>query len=711
MGLNGQLSNPQVLNGTLSNEILRGYSAYQIAVMLGFEGTEAEWIESLRGGGQVESGGYYTLDIINKNEDTIIISFIPSEPNMDAIPPKEISLPRGKDGKDGSNGSDGVGILSIEQTTTSTEDNGENVVTVTLTNGQKSTFTVRNGSKGNPGTGGGGDIDLSDYATKEELKTKANAIITEKSGSAIVSTDSSEEAPEGLSVYGKSTQETTPGNQLLPNCRHETVTESGITYTNNGDGTYTLNGTSTKYVQFIDTNSFVLVAGTYNVSGGDVYTQVRSADGGTGLKSGNGSFTLEEETEVKFRQTVSQNVTYANKHFSPMINKGTTSLPWEPYTNGASPNPEYPQEIESCENTEVGVYGDNLLEITATSQTVNGITFTVNEEDKSITANGTATEGAYLALNTNFIFKRGQSYILNGCPAGGSKTKYMQYIDGKSSQDYGSGVTYTPTEDTTAKVMMVIRSGVTVNNLVFKPMIRLASIKDATYKPYTKQSLTIPRTLCGIPVTNANLATYTDENGQMWCADEVDFERGVYVQRFLKSKLTKENFIWSPIQYTGIKENHINFRVEIEGTKENGYVFSNILPMKNNIWGYDVLGCQLIEGNNIDFTMPYESLGITKDATEDERTSAMKTYLESHEIYFYAELNTPIETPLSEEELNQYKALKMNYPNTTILNDANAHMEVKYIADTQNHIEQNYVPVSEFNALVTRVKALEQNAV
>ena len=175
MGLNGQLSNPQVLNGTLSNEILRGYSAYQIAVMLGFEGTEAEWIESLRGGGQAAPGGYYTLDIINKNEDTIIISFIPSDQNMDAIPSKEISLPRGKDGIDGLNGSDGVGILSIEQKTTSTEDGGENVVTVTLTNGQKSTFTVRNGSKGNPGTGGS-DIDLSGYATKEEVDGLSNEI-------------------------------------------------------------------------------------------------------------------------------------------------------------------------------------------------------------------------------------------------------------------------------------------------------------------------------------------------------------------------------------------------------------------------------------------------------------------------------------------------------------------------------------------------------
>lgn len=51
----------------------------------------------------------------------------------------------------GSNGKDGVGILRVEQTTTSTEDGGTNIVTVTKTNGEKSTFQVRNGSKGSAG--------------------------------------------------------------------------------------------------------------------------------------------------------------------------------------------------------------------------------------------------------------------------------------------------------------------------------------------------------------------------------------------------------------------------------------------------------------------------------------------------------------------------------------------------------------------------------
>lgn len=52
-------------------------------------------------------------------------------------------------------GNDGVGIKSLEQTTTSTEDGGENVWTATLEPyGGTKTFSVRNGSKGSPGVAG-----------------------------------------------------------------------------------------------------------------------------------------------------------------------------------------------------------------------------------------------------------------------------------------------------------------------------------------------------------------------------------------------------------------------------------------------------------------------------------------------------------------------------------------------------------------------------
>lgn len=54
----------------------------------------------------------------------------------------------------GGGGTDGVGIQSIEQTTTSTEDGGINEVTQTLTDGTTAVFQIRNGSKGSQGIQG-----------------------------------------------------------------------------------------------------------------------------------------------------------------------------------------------------------------------------------------------------------------------------------------------------------------------------------------------------------------------------------------------------------------------------------------------------------------------------------------------------------------------------------------------------------------------------
>lgn len=72
----------------------------------------------------------------------------------DANGTKTVDIMDGEDGTPGKDGSEGVGIASIKQTTTSTADGGNNIFTVTLTNGTSATFTVKNGSKGNPGDKG-----------------------------------------------------------------------------------------------------------------------------------------------------------------------------------------------------------------------------------------------------------------------------------------------------------------------------------------------------------------------------------------------------------------------------------------------------------------------------------------------------------------------------------------------------------------------------
>ena len=93
-------------------------------------------------------------------------------------------------------------------------------------------------------------------------------------------------------------------------------------------------------------------------------------------------------------------------------------------------------------------------------------------------------------------------------------------------------------------------------------------------------------------------------------------------------------------------------------------------------------------------------------------TESVKAWLQSEcnkgtpvEIQYV--LAEPIETPLTEEEIAQYNALRMNYPNTTVVNDAGAYMEVEYVADTQEYIKQNYVPKEEFEKLQIAVSEIQ----
>ena len=89
----------------------------------------------------------------------------------------------------------------------------------------------------------------------------------------------------------------------------------------------------------------------------------------------------------------------------------------------------------------------NLFPVTATTQTVNGITFTVNS-DGTITANGTSTTDFSFSLygtagNRLFdtgVLQKGKSYKISGTPSGMPTTVYM-YLntsDG-ATRDNGDG--------------------------------------------------------------------------------------------------------------------------------------------------------------------------------------------------------------------------------------------------------------------------------
>lgn len=144
----------------------------------------------------------------------------------------------------------------------------------------------------------------------------------------------------------------------------------------------------------------------------------------------------------------------------------------------------------------------NILPNNATTQVINGVTFTVND-DGTVTANGTATANAEFillrntdALANGLIEKISNKTVkLNGCPSGGSGSTYHIRKWGQGStgtySDTGKGVVFTPSEtslsDNQWNFQIRIMSGQTVSNLTFKPMITVPSY-TGDYVPYAKSN-------------------------------------------------------------------------------------------------------------------------------------------------------------------------------------------------------------------------------
>lgn len=175
-----------------------------------------------------------------------------------------------------------------------------------------------------------------------------------------------------------------------------------------------------------------------------------------------------------------------------------------------------PEQIKKVgDETEYIDYGEqkqhrvrkNLLLNTAASQTIDGVTFTVNS-DRSVTCNGTANN---VVLYEIYSFPRfSGECILSGCPMTGSQNTYrLQYTNLRnlSYKDYGTGVNiyqFDEIQYPKSKITIRIEKGYTCNNLTFYPMIRKADIEDDTYEPYitnTELDVTLPA-LPVLPGTN-----------------------------------------------------------------------------------------------------------------------------------------------------------------------------------------------------------------
>ena len=159
------------------------------------------------------------------------------------------------------------------------------------------------------------------------------------------------------------------------------------------------------------------------------------------------------------------------------------------YIDDASAEPLIDIMLEG-ESQQATRSGKNLLDNTATTKISNGITFTVNS-DGTVLVDGTNDTSANSSLVINRYDLSPGTYILNGCPSGGASNTYRLAIQETGSYsilgsiDIGNGSgEFTIDTTTNVQIAIFIQKGLMINNLLFKPMLRKATIADDTYEQY-----------------------------------------------------------------------------------------------------------------------------------------------------------------------------------------------------------------------------------
>lgn len=214
------------------------------------------------------------------------------------------------------------------------------------------------------------------------------------------------------------------------------------------------------------------------------------------------------------------------------------------------PTPDVPVPLVSAGDdgrVVVGVYGKNILPPTAkATETKNGVTFKP-VENGGISIVGTATSNTTYVLHSfTMNVKAGTTLTISG--ANEAVYVYIESNVSKSIKLNNSTAVVSSTStngsqfrtvrimtDCALYVAVQVRATAGAIDMVVYPQIEISPVATE-YEPYSIQTLTLstPNGLSGIPVSSGG--NYTDAEGRRWVCDEIDLERGVYVQRIGKIK-------------------------------------------------------------------------------------------------------------------------------------------------------------------------------
>lgn len=184
---------------------------------------------------------------------------------------------------------------------------------------------------------------------------------------------------------------------------------------------------------------------------------------------------------------------------------------------------------------------------------------------------------------------------------------------------------------------------------VVNPTVKVSS-EDET----ESQTVTLPYTLNAIPVSSGGNVTI---DGQQYIADYVDVERGKYVQMIQTDKV-QSNITWN------IQKQSKEYSLGYTGLYKNGVPTNK--PGMEKTWKSNVGDSSSVWSNAFSFgrsevfwIVPYENDG---NITSDD----INAWLVEHPMDIMYPLVEPIETDLTPEENEAFKALVTNYPVTNI---------------------------------------------
>lgn len=496
-----------------------------------------------------------------------------------------------------------------------------------------------------------------------------------------------------LTLHGKSTQGSTTGAQLLP----FEVGEKREGFEVFKDG-IAISGTRKKDIYAVGRSGMdnessyddfpLLASGEYYVysDSASVNLIVVAFRNGANITLGSSMKGVAAKIKVmdgdKFRIFLRLEEAFNGKVKAMISKTQPTASNYEPYTGGKpSPSPEYPQEIESA-----GKSGKIGVTVTGT----NLLPFEVGQKGNGFEA---FADGVQIDTDRNvdiYAVGRNDSLVESGYDEFALMTagKYYIYSDTRDVYLYvvvwrkGRNVVLGSSNEGVARQIEIMdgdkfriffRTAAAFKGKV-KAMITRIPMNATSYEPYKpaqKLIIPTPNGLPGIPVSSDG--NYTDADGRQWVCDEVDFKKGVYVQRIGKRTITsKDVFHKSGMSTDDVNYFSLgNFSLHIGTIGEKDVLMSNCFVAGIN-HGFSAWG-KIFLSSAFDGKVYFS---VEAQKYPDEET--FKQWAVENGLMFLYQLVDIIETPLAAEELSAYKTLRTYSPTTTVINDAEAGMSVGY---------------------------------